>query len=160
MLDAGSGAGQNAAALAEMGYEVIGAEPMTDFLNVARSTYADRRIHWIQDGFPALSQLGNDSEQFDFILVEGVWHHLDEVERDYSLARLAFLLTEGGCCAISLRNGPPGMGTHVYPTDAMHTIEQARGFGLECVLRRENLPSILDGKENVIWSRLVFQKIK
>ena len=158
ILDAGAGAGQNSAALADMGYFVVAVEPMQQFLSAARNSYSSRQVTWLQDSLPLLRHLGDDKEQFEFILLDGVWHHLDDEERDRALKRLAHLLEHGGKCALSLRNGPPGTGTHVFPTNAEQTIRQAKKSGLTCVFRLENLPSILPNKEDVIWARIVLQK--
>lgn len=158
ILDAGAGVGQNSAALAEMGYFVTAVEPMPQFLSAAQNSYSHRRITWLQDSLPLLRKLGTEKERFEFILVEGVWHHLNEEERACTLKRLAHLLTPDGRCALSLRNGPPGMGTRAFPTRAHHTIQQAQGSGLQCVFRVENLPSILPNKDDVSWARIVLQK--
>lgn len=158
VLDAGAGAGQNAAAIAKMGHSVVAIEPMPDFLAAARATYADLPVTWLDDSLPRLQRLGSVPAQFDFILVDGVWHHLDESERSLAIAHFAFLLKPGGKCALSLRHGPAGLGTCVYPTDANRTLEEARTCGLECALLRENQPSLFSHKKDVTWSRLVLLK--
>lgn len=158
ILDVGAGAGQNAAALAELGYSVTAVEPMAKFLTAARTKYSNFPITWLAGSLPALECLKAEKKQFDFILVVGVWHHLNEEEQALAMKRLASLLGCGGQCAITLRNGPPGMGTRVYSTDAGQTIKQAKDYGLECILKLENQPSILGNKEGVKWARLVLQK--
>ncbi|WOO41385.1 class I SAM-dependent methyltransferase [Rubellicoccus peritrichatus] len=158
ILDLGAGAGQNAAALAKMGYVVTAVEPMADFLNASRQTYSKYDIEWFNDSLPLIRCLGTKEGQFDFILIDGVWHHLNEIERVKALERLSFLLVGGGKCAISLRNGPPGMGTHVFPTDLDRTIGQAKEYGLRDVLQLDNQPSIFSYKVGVTWGRVVLQK--
>jgi 2-polyprenyl-3-methyl-5-hydroxy-6-metoxy-1,4-benzoquinol methylase len=105
-----------------------------------------------------LACLNPHDEIFDFVLIEGVWHHLNEEERAVSIACLSSIIKPGGRCAISLRNGPPGMGTRVYPTDVSSTINAFASFGFEAVFYVENQPSIFDFKENVKWARVVLQK--
>lgn len=158
ILDAGCGAGQNAAALRRLGHSVTAVDPMAAFLNAARARYGDLGIVWIEDSLPALASLDSSLAGFDFILIDGVWHHLDYRERGLALARVASLLADGGRCALSLRNGPAGMGTHVYPTNVRDTIRAAEAQGLHCVFSVENQPSILKGKERVSWARLVIEK--
>lgn len=160
VLDAGAGAGQNAAALAERGYIVTAVEPMTEFLTAAQSTYKESSIEWIQGSLPLLECLGSASERFDFILIDGVWHHLSDAEQVQALKRISALLNSGGKCAISLRNGPPGMGICVYPTDVNWVIKQAKEVGLESIFLVENQPSIFSYKKGVTWARVVFEKIK
>ncbi len=159
ILDAGAGAGQNAMALAEMGHSVIAVEPMIEFLNAARNRFSHPLITWQHDSLPMLKCLADGNERFDFILVDGVWHHLDDAEREAAWQRLAQLLKTGGRCALSLRNGPPGMGTHVFATDAEQTILQAKSVGLKCVMLLKDLPSMFSFKPDVIWSRVVFEKL-
>ncbi len=158
ILDAGAGAGQNAAALADLGHTVVAVEPMQAFLAAARANYPQQRITWIRDSLPSLECLGPETSRFDFILVDAVWHHLDEIERLCALRRFAELLRAGARCALSLRNGPAGIGTRVFPTDAEQTVRQAARFGMDCVMRIENMPSILPNKEDVTWARIVLQK--
>jgi len=158
VLDAGSGAGQNAAALARLGHSVVAVEPMSAFLSAAHSTYADLDIAWIDDRLPMLDTLGEAPCKFDFILVQAVWHHLDEEERSIAMARLSTLLDDGGACAISLRNGPAGGGTHVFPTDGLATASLAEGCGLEVVFHLANQPSLMPNKRNVTWTHMAFRK--
>jgi len=107
-----------------------------------------------------LIKLGHTPHQFDFILVDAVWHHLNEEERIQALTRLAFLMDEGGICAISLRNGPAGVGTHLYPTDGQATAALGLKLGLEVLLHLMDQPSIMPNKPDVKWTRLVFRKPK
>jgi len=158
ILDAGSGAGQNAAALALLGYTVTAVEPMSEFLDFSRNYYEKISVKWLSGSFPDLSCIDPDSELFDFVLIDGVWHHLDDAEREQSIFRLSKIIKDSGRCAISLRNGPAGMGTRVYPTDAEHTIESFKKYGFECIFSLHNQPSFLAYKEDVNWSRLVLQK--
>ena len=170
VLDVGSGAGQNSAALAKLGYSVVAVEPMLEFLEAARRKYGDltatlRRPYgdltasWRQGSLPALDCLGAHEEPFDFILVSAVWHHLDDADRAQAIERLVFLLKKGGKCALSLRNGPAGMGTFVHPTNVHHTIKQFKESGLECVLCLQNQASVMRHKDNVTWSRIVLEKL-
>ncbi|MBE9103156.1 class I SAM-dependent methyltransferase [Vacuolonema iberomarrocanum] len=157
VLDAGAGAGQNAAALARMGYSVVAVEPFAAFLDAGRSHYKDLNITWIQDSLPLLQTLGDSSEPFDFILVDGVWHHLDEEERERCMARFSTLLSKGGVCAMSLRHGPAGAGKHVFPTDGQKTALLARRYGLRVALHLTNQPSKMRNKPGVTWTRMVFR---
>lgn len=158
ILDAGAGAGQNAAALARAGHSVVAAEPFLPFLQAARTSYGDLGITWLHDSLPLLQELAHPAGSFDFILVDGVWHHLNESERAASLERFAFLLKSGGHCALSLRNGPPGGGKHVFPTDSHATISLARRHGFLVTLHLENQPSKIPSKTQVTWSRLLLTK--
>jgi 2-polyprenyl-3-methyl-5-hydroxy-6-metoxy-1,4-benzoquinol methylase len=158
VLDVGAGAGQNSAALARLGYSVVAVEPMSDFLDAAQIKYSSFPIRWLSGSLPMVECLGSDQRKFDLIIVIGVWHHLNEVERAQAMKRLVSLLNKDGICAFSLRNGPPGMGTHVFQTDANHTIEQAEELGLTCIFIREDQPSLLKDKDDVKWARLVFRR--
>lgn len=159
VLDAGSGAGQNAASLAQKAYSVTAVEPMEEFLNAAKLKYQNLTIKWLQDSLPHLKTLNSADKLFDFILIDGVWHHLSEMERQQAIQRFAGLLTRGGVIAISLRNGPAGMGNCIYETSTDNTVATAKNFGFKCIFRIENQPSIFKHKKNVFWSRLVLKKV-
>lgn len=158
VLDAGAGAGQNAAALARLGHSVVAVEPLSAFLNAARAAYADLDISWIDDSLPLLRTLSEARGQFDFVLVQAVWHHLDEEERVQAMARLSALLDDGGVCALTLRHGPAGAGKHVFATDGPKTARLANEHGLEVVLHLPGQPSLMKNKPGVTWTHMAFKK--
>lgn len=158
VLDVGAGAGQNASALAQRGYAVVAVEPFPAFLEAAQATYPERGIRWVADSLPRLSALDESPGSFDFVLVDGVWHHLDAWEQRKAPARLAALLRPGGHAALSLRHGPAGAGTHVFPTDGEETAAWGAVCGLETVLHRRNQPSLMPNKRAVTWTRLALRK--
>lgn len=158
VLDAGAGAGQNAAAMAEMGHQVFAVEPLQPFLAAGQSNYPQSRVTWIEDALPYLECFAGHGAQFDFVLVNGVWHHLDEVEQQQALARLEFLMADGACLALTLRNGPAGAGSHVFAMDGKRTVQQAREYGLVPELFLPDQPSYMPGKESVHWTFLLLRK--
>ncbi len=159
ILDLGSGAGQNSAALAKMGFKVTAIEPMLEFLNAAINTYKSTSIEWFNDSLPNISCLNSQESKFDFVLIDAVWHHLTEEEQKIAANRISTVIKKNGKCAISLRNGPPGMGTRVFPTDSNSTISLFEGYGFKCIFNICNQASVLPHKEHVKWARVVLEKV-
>jgi len=158
ILDAGAGVGQNAAALIRRGYKVVAVEPLLEFIADAKATYQTLSVDWRQDSLPGLKSIDTIEPAFDFILLDGIWHHLRPEERPQAIERLANLLSSGGICAISLRNGPAGAGTHLFPTCCDELASLARQCGLEIVLRLEQQASKLKNRPDVIWARMALRK--
>lgn len=156
VLDVGAGIGRDASVLSEMGHIVVAVEPTADFRAAARRLYDSPNIEWVEDSLPMLSVLGNQPDQFDFVLASGVWHHLDDAEQQSAMLRIFKLLRLCGVFALSLRHGPAGAGTHVFPTCGQRTVEYAEACGFATLLHLPNQPSLLKGKESVTWTRLVF----
>ncbi|OCQ23806.1 methyltransferase type 11 [Pseudoalteromonas luteoviolacea] len=159
VLDAGCGVGQNAAALSRLGYEVVAIEPFAPFLKEAVASYQTLDILWLNDSLPALQKVSIDEGAFNFVLLDGVWHHLSYEERRRCIKRLSSLMAHNAVCAISLRHGPAGGGTHVFPTSAKELVEYAKEFGFEVILQLENQPSKLPNKQHVTWSRVALKKL-
>ncbi|MCC2525722.1 class I SAM-dependent methyltransferase [Vibrio coralliilyticus] len=159
VLDAGCGVGQNAAALSELGYDVVGVEPMRQFLDKAILNYKHLDVSWVHDSLPNLASINEDDGLFSFVLVDGVWHHLNNEERRECIRRFSSLMLNGGICAISLRNGPAGAGKCVFPTSCSELINYADELGFKVVFKSENQPSVLPHKESVTWARVALQKI-
>jgi len=158
ILDLGSGAGQNAAALCEMGYQVTAVDPMPKFMAAAKKKYNRLNINWLISSLPHLEALDSQNTEFDFILLCGVWHHLAPQEQIQAISVLAKLLKRSGKCALTLRHGPAGLGTCVYATDIKQLISDAAKFGLTPLFRQEGKPSMLANKAEVTWDHLVLEK--
>ncbi len=158
ILDIGAGIGRDAAAFARMGYTVIAVEPLITFRDTGMNMYPASGVEWIDDALPALHMLKGRESRFDFILVSGVWHHLRPEEQLAAAQRTAALLKPGGILALSLRNGPAGVGRHIFPTNGRQTIVTAGIYGLSPLLWLEHQPSLMPGKEAVYWTKLVLQK--
>ena len=156
-LDVGAGIGRDASVLAEMGHDVVAVEPTAELRTAARVRYDSPRIQWVEDSLPALARLDR-SEPFDFILASAVWHHLDGAEQEQAMLSVSTLLRHGGVFALSLRHGPAGVGTHVFPTDGSATVKYAEGCGLTELLHLRNQASMMQGKAHVSWTRLAFLK--
>ena len=159
ILDLGAGAGQNSAALDKLGFNVTAIEPMTEFLNAAMNTYKSTSIEWHHDRLPNIACLDSQSEKFDFVLIDAVWHHLSTKERNISASKISAVIKRKGRCAISLRNGPAGMGTRVFPTDSNDTIKLFSLYGFKCIFRLCNQASVLPNKDKVKWTRIVLEKV-
>ncbi len=158
VLDLGSGAGQNAAALDKLGFKVTAIEPMTAFLNAAINTYKAASIAWLNDSLPDIACLDSSQNKFDFVLIDAVWHHLSEEERAKAASRISRVIKNNGRCALSLRNGPSGIGSKVFPTNSYDSIKLFERYGFKCIFERCNQASVLPNKENVKWSRIVLEK--
>lgn len=158
ILDLGAGIGKDAYAFTLMGHTVTAVEPLDSFREEGQRRYASVNIEWIDDGLPFLHKLEGRTGQYDFILAGGVWHHLHETEQDNALLAVAQLLKPAGVFAVTLRNGPAGLGTHIFTTNAPQIIAQAKQYGLAVLMQLQHRPSIMINKENITWAKLVFQK--
>lgn len=155
ILDLGAGIGRDAYAFAEMGHSVVAVEPTWAFLEAAKRRYDSPRIQWVHGALPDLANLVGP---FEFVLASAVWHHLDDVERLQTMSNIVAWLQPQGIFAVSLRHGPAGVGTHVFPTDGAQTVAHATSVGLETLLHERCQPSLMPGKTEVTWTRLVFRK--
>jgi SAM-dependent methyltransferase len=59
ILDVGAGTGRDAAALAEMGHNVVAVEPTTEFINTAKEIRRSHTIQRVSDSLPNLESLGS-----------------------------------------------------------------------------------------------------
>ncbi|MDB5494652.1 MAG: uncharacterized protein JWP86_1989 [Phenylobacterium sp.] len=158
ILDVGAGPGHDSATFAGMGHQVVAVEPTEALRAGAMQLYAGLPITWLNDRLPHLDQLRARAEQpFDFILLSGVWMHLDPAERRVGLPRLAALLADGGVLAISLRHGPAPPGRIMYEVTPDETIALAAQSGLTPVvnLATGSLQPV-NRAAGVTWTRLAF----
>ncbi|MEM1324246.1 MAG: class I SAM-dependent methyltransferase [Bacteroidota bacterium] len=159
IVDVGAGTGRDAYVLSEKGHQVLAIEPLQAFREAAKKRYPSTTWKWIDDALPKLDKLVTFDHQVDFILSSGMWHHLNAAEQQLAMARIAQLLRPGGIAALSLRNGPAGAGSCVFPVPFQQTIAQAKACHLEPLLALDNQPSLMKNKTKVNWSRLVLRKV-
>lgn len=158
ILDIGSGPGHDAATLAAMGHRVVAVEPEPDLLGGAIALHGESHITWIADALPRLDAVAALGRRYDFILMSGVWMHLDETERREAMPRVAALLTPGGVLALSLRHGPVPAGRLMFEVGGGETIALARTCGLVPVVEARR-DSIQPGNRaaGVTWTILAFR---
>jgi len=157
ILDIGAGIGRDSWEFSKMGHSVLAAEPTAVYRAVGKKMFPSQNIQWVDSSLPELKLPGKD-KHFDFIVASAIFHHLDKAEQHEAIVRICSLLNAGGIFILSLRNGPPGVGTHVFPTNSSEIIKSAASCGLKILLHKSNQPSLLKHKESVVWSRLAFQK--
>lgn len=160
VLDIGAGTGRDAYELSLLGHTVFAIEPLKEFIQAGKANYNSNsnNLYWIDDSLPNLINLAEYDNKVDFILSSSVWHHLNESEQKAAMIRVSNLLKSGGIFALSLRNGPAGAGTHIFPVSVDRTISIAKECYLTPVLELRNQPSLLKNKENVTWARLMLKK--
>ncbi|MHA7102244.1 class I SAM-dependent methyltransferase [Roseivirga pacifica] len=156
ILDLGAGIGRDADSLSALGHKVVAVEPNPAMVAVGQSLFKNK-VEWLIDSLPRLKML-NSNYRFNFILASGVWHHINDKEQKQAIKRTAQLLDVDGVFAVSLRNGPAGLGKNIYPTDEKVIIKAASANGLKLLMDQENQPSLITNKADVRWTRLVFQK--
>lgn len=156
ILDLGAGIGRDADSLSALGHKVVAVEPNPAMVAVGQSLFKNK-VEWLSDSLPRLKML-NSNYRFNFILASGVWHHINDKEQKQAIKRTAQLLDVDGVFAVSLRNGPAGLGKNIYPTDEKVIIKAASANGLKLLMDQENQPSLITNKADVRWTRLVFQK--
>jgi len=105
VLDIGAGTGRDAAALAALGHLVVAVEPTAELRVPAQRLHPLPQITWLDDALPDLAVLHERRERFDFILISGVWFHLDAAERKQAMSRVSSLLNRAALLALSLRHG-------------------------------------------------------
>ncbi|WP_284216396.1 class I SAM-dependent methyltransferase [Agaribacter marinus] len=158
VLDVGSGAGQNAVALDKIGFNVTAIEPLQEFVDISKAHYKNTSVNWLKGSLPDMDCLKNSNCSYDFVLIDGVWHHLNQAEREEAAKKLSNIINRRGKCAVSLRNGPAGMGSLTYPIDLDGTITLFERYNFRCIFSIKNQNSILPNKEQVKWARIVLEK--
>jgi SAM-dependent methyltransferase len=157
VLDIGAGTGRDAAALAEMGHQVVAVEPTDEMRAHAARLHPSPRIEWVDDSLPDLTVLTMRGEAFDLVMMTAVWMHLDDEERRRAMPRVAALVRPGGTFIMSLRYGPVPPGRRMFVVTPEETIALAADADLALVVRLDNQPGGF-GRTDVSWTKLAFEK--
>lgn len=162
ILDIGAGSGRDAAHLARFGHRVVAAEPTAPLRAYGMTHHAGPNIVWLDDALPDLTATRALNRTFDFVMLSGVWMHLDAAERVRAMTNVAALMRHGALVAISLRHGPVPPGRRMFQVTASETVALAEANGLTCVLNLGGSPSIQENnrRTGVVWTRLAFRRMK
>ena len=101
--DLGAGSGRDANWLAKQGWEVVAVEPSA--LRTRAKETSHSRVSWIDDSLPDLGQLRSIGHRFDLILLNAVWQHVRQNQRERVFRILCELLNPAGLLVFSLRIG-------------------------------------------------------
>ena len=157
VLDIGAGTGRDAGALADMGHQVVAAEPTAEMRAHAERLHPSPRIEWVDDSLPDLALLSVRGEPFALVMMTAVWMHLDDEQRRRAMPNVARLVRPGGLLTMTLRYGPVPPGRRMFVVTANETIALAADGGLALMHRFDNQPGGF-GRADVSWTKLVFEK--
>src|SRR3954470_15904371 len=123
ILDVGAGTGRDAAWFAAQGHRILAVEPVRALRAAGQRLRPEPAISWVDDRLPDLPRVAALGERFDYLLVSGVWQHLQRLERQQAILVLAALLGKDGRLIMSLRHGPGAANRPCFGAVPEETIE-------------------------------------
>lgn len=159
ILDIGAGSGEDAAAYAARGHDVVAVEPVDAFRNAAAARHGAPGILWLDDGLPDLARVRGLGRLFDLVALSGVWMHLDGAARRQAMPHVAGLLAPDGRMILSLRHGPVPAGRQMFQVTPQETLSLAAQAGLQEMLNVA-APSVQEDnrRAGVTWTWLAFRR--
>lgn len=149
-LDVGAGSGRDAAWLADLGFEVVAAEPAAGLRDEAKRLRPTSPVRWIDDRLPALQSCHQLGLAFDVILLSAVWQHVPRGDRRRAFRKLTALLKPKGLLVIILRFGPSPPDRPMHEVSVGEIESLAREHGL-AVTRTTAPMADSAGREDVSW---------
>ena len=154
--DIGAGSGRDSNWLAEQDWEVVAVEPST--LRARAKKLSHARVSWIDDSLPDLKHLRSLGHRFDLILLNAVWQHVREQQRERVFRILCELLNPAGLLVFSLRIGEDeseNIARGFYPVSSEELIR----FGNQHAVahRAQYLNQTDRTKKHVSWDWQIFE---
>ena len=154
--DIGAGSGRDANWLAEQGWEVVAVEPSA--LRARAKETSNSRVSWIDDSLPNLRQLRSLGYRFDLILLNAVWQHVRETQRERVFRILCELLSPTGLLVFSLRKGEDESENLAREFHSVSSEELIRLGNQHAVGHRAQYLNIQDrAKVHVSWDWQIFE---
>lgn len=159
IVDLGAGPGRDAAWFAGQGHNVLAVEPVSAFRKFGMGRQGSQSIEWMSDELPEIDRVLSRDEEFNFVLLNAVWHHLDNEQRAIALPRLERICAPDGIIILSVRNGPGSPFRRCFEVSVEETITLAAALGLRAVLvaAAGSLQSA-NKRNGVSWTWLAFSK--
>ena len=154
--DIGAGSGRDPNWLAEQDWEVVAVEPST--LRASAKKLSHPCVSWIDDSLPDLKHLRSLGHRFDLILLNAVWQHVREKQRERVFRILCELLNPAGLLVFSLRKGEDeseNIARGFYPVSSEELIQlgnkHAVGHRAQYLNQRDRT------KKRVNWDWQIFE---
>lgn len=159
IVDIGAGTGRDAAHLASLGHSVLAIEPTTELREHAASVRPSQNLEWLDDSLPDLSEVLRNNSMYDVVMLNAVWMHLDEHQRNIAMRSIAKLTHLGSRVFMSLRHGPVPIGRRMFDVSGEETVHLANQHGFIALV---NVRSASVHKVNVAagvsWTRVVLER--
>ena len=154
--DIGAGSGRDANWLAEQGWEVVAVEPSA--LKVRAKEASHSRVSWIDDALPDLRQLRSLGHRFDLILLNAVWQHVRQDQRERVFRILCELLNPAGLLVFSLRKGEDKSENLAREFHSVSSEELVRLGNQHAIGHHKQYLNQRDGaKKHVKWDWQIFE---
>ena len=124
----------DAAWLAGLGHRVVAVEPTDGLRLPGMALHPSALITWVNDSLPHLVMTRKRGQKFDLVMITAVWMHLDELERQQAMPKVASLIRRGGVLIMSLRHGPSPPRRRMFEVSTAETIQLAQAHGLQSLL--------------------------
>ncbi|MEP5764954.1 MAG: methyltransferase domain-containing protein [Halieaceae bacterium] len=155
--DIGAGSGRDANWLAGMGWDVVAVEPCQELRELAQEQ-SRPEVSWIDDTLPALSRLRELDQRFNLILINAVWMHLPEKQRQRAMRIVSELLAPNGLLVITIKQDADQAELarrEQYLVPPEELLQQAKQRALSFVKRGNRKDEL--GRDQVSWETLCFQ---
>ena len=154
-MDVGAGSGRDAAALADMGWDVLAVEPSPGLRHLGEQATAGKNIQWLDDALPELGKVRALGYRFNLILLSAVWMHLKAADRERAFRILTELLAPGGMLVITLRHGPDDLNRNFHAVSRQELEVLARNRALLTVDAISEKDAF--NRPQVSWETVVFR---
>ena len=160
LLDIGAGTGRDAAWLTSLGYRVVAVEPTQALREGAQKLHPEPEITWLDSRLPDLPEVVARGQQFDMVMLNAVWMHLEQHERAEGMGTLAGLMRPGARLFMSLRHGPVPEGRRMFDVTGDETIALAATYRMRPLYETRS-GSILAENRNagIEWTCLVLEMV-
>jgi SAM-dependent methyltransferase len=171
ILDVGCGSGRDLRAFLDAGFDAYGIEPSAGMRETAKRSFSLGEERLISGGLPLQFEEKNSSwlkeEHFGLVLCSAVLQHIEERELFESLFSLNRAVKDGGHLFLAVPLVYPGIDQKsgrdakgrkfiLRPPEEYIYLMSRQGFDLTA---RRDKPDT-HGRSGVIWTNLVFRKVK
>lgn len=156
IIDIGAGAGRDAYALAEQGYDVTAVEPSAEMRRVGQREENDAQVTWLDDSLPALMSVRATGETFRFILCSAVLMHLPGRLLVASFEAMHAIAEYDALLAVTVRNPLPSDPSGVFHHHGRKTIVNAAAKAGFALFKDGTNGDVLR-RSDVNWSWFIFR---